>query len=324
MFCNNCGAQNPDGANNCSNCGASLNNTQQTSQPAAPVQNNAPVQPVTPAQPQKPKNNKGLIIGIVAGVVALIAIVAVVLVFVLGGDKDKDDEKDGSSTTKAAVTQDVGDKDKDNKDNNSNDKQNEKEPSTNPSVQTPANFWGGPVTISTVTGDVTFPYSTTLSINGKQVTFPCKLSDFLADSGLSLDEYDADKMICPGDYELATAIGNGIELELCVADYYGGYDIPITERNSEIPITEGIVFSAEFYDEVPGNAAISVVPGIKIGTTVDEVIAIIGNADDEYADGECIELYYYKELNDYEVVCLVLEFDLNGKLTGFNIEHDTD
>ncbi|MGN0539933.1 MAG: zinc-ribbon domain-containing protein [Candidatus Fimenecus sp.] len=112
MFCNNCGAQNPDGANNCSNCGARLNNAQQTSQPAAPVQ------PVTPAQPQKPKNNKGLIIGIVAGVVALIAIVAVVLVFVLGGDKDKDDEKDDSGTTKAAVTQDAGDKNKDDKENN--------------------------------------------------------------------------------------------------------------------------------------------------------------------------------------------------------------
>lgn len=26
MFCANCGSQNPDGANNCSNCGASLNN----------------------------------------------------------------------------------------------------------------------------------------------------------------------------------------------------------------------------------------------------------------------------------------------------------
>lgn len=129
MFCNNCGAQNPDGANNCSNCGASLNNTQQTSQPAAPVQ------PVTPAQPQKPKNNKGLIIGIVAGVVALIAIVAVVLVFVLGGDKDKDDEKDGSSTTKAAVTQDAGDKDKDNKDNNSNDKPANKPATSNMSYQ---------------------------------------------------------------------------------------------------------------------------------------------------------------------------------------------
>ena len=135
MFCNNCGAQNPDGANNCSNCGASLNNTQQTSQPAAPVQNNAPVQPVTPAQPQKPKNNKGLIIGIVAGVVALIAIVAVVLVFVLGGDKDKDDEKDGSSTTKAAVTQDAGDKDKDNKDNNSDDKPANKPATSNMSYQ---------------------------------------------------------------------------------------------------------------------------------------------------------------------------------------------
>ena len=30
MFCPNCGSQNPDGANNCSNCGASLNaNSQQ-------------------------------------------------------------------------------------------------------------------------------------------------------------------------------------------------------------------------------------------------------------------------------------------------------
>lgn len=31
MFCPNCGSQNPDGVNNCSNCGASLNlGTQQT------------------------------------------------------------------------------------------------------------------------------------------------------------------------------------------------------------------------------------------------------------------------------------------------------
>lgn len=32
MFCPNCGNQNPDGANNCANCGASLNATQQQTQ----------------------------------------------------------------------------------------------------------------------------------------------------------------------------------------------------------------------------------------------------------------------------------------------------
>lgn len=32
MFCQNCGSQNPDSANNCSNCGASLNNGVQPQQ----------------------------------------------------------------------------------------------------------------------------------------------------------------------------------------------------------------------------------------------------------------------------------------------------
>lgn len=32
MFCANCGSQNPDGANNCSNCGASLNTNGQSYQ----------------------------------------------------------------------------------------------------------------------------------------------------------------------------------------------------------------------------------------------------------------------------------------------------
>ena len=126
MFCSKCGKQNPDTSAFCSGCGAPLNNSQQTAQT---------FQNVSAIQPQKPKNNKGLIIGIVAGVIALIAIVAVVLVFVLGGDKDKDDEKDGSSTTKAAVTQDAGDKDKDNKDNNSDDKPANKPATSNMSYQ---------------------------------------------------------------------------------------------------------------------------------------------------------------------------------------------
>ncbi|MGN0539934.1 MAG: zinc-ribbon domain-containing protein [Candidatus Fimenecus sp.] len=90
MFCNNCGAQNPDTSAFCSGCGAPLNNPQQTAQT---------FQNVSAIQPQKPKNNKGLIIGIVAGVVALIAIVGVVLAFVLGGDKDSGDTKSDKNLT---------------------------------------------------------------------------------------------------------------------------------------------------------------------------------------------------------------------------------
>jgi len=40
MFCPNCGAQNPEGANNCANCGASMNQNPQYSQPTGNYQNN--------------------------------------------------------------------------------------------------------------------------------------------------------------------------------------------------------------------------------------------------------------------------------------------
>ena len=53
MYCQKCGTQNPEGTNNCSNCGAPLN--------------------ATPAKPKKKK--KGLIIGIIIGVVLLLGII---------------------------------------------------------------------------------------------------------------------------------------------------------------------------------------------------------------------------------------------------------
>lgn len=84
MFCQNCGAQNPDGAPFCSTCGQALNNAQAPAQPPVqpPVQQpvyGAPVQPpvqqppvyAAPQQPSVP--GKGLsIASMITGIASLV------------------------------------------------------------------------------------------------------------------------------------------------------------------------------------------------------------------------------------------------------------
>lgn len=79
MYCQKCGTQNPDGANNCQNCGAPLN--------------------PTPAKPKKKKT------GLIIGIVAVIAVIAIIGSIGGGGDKKTDTSSSGdtSASTSAAV-----------------------------------------------------------------------------------------------------------------------------------------------------------------------------------------------------------------------------
>lgn len=51
MYCTNCGQQNDDSANNCSNCGQALNSGQPAATPPAPPAPPAPVAPPAPPAP---------------------------------------------------------------------------------------------------------------------------------------------------------------------------------------------------------------------------------------------------------------------------------
>ena len=79
MYCQKCGTQNPEGANNCQNCGAPLN--------------------ATPAKPKKKKT------GLIIGIVAVIAVIAIIGSIGGGGDKKPDTSSSGdtSASTSAAV-----------------------------------------------------------------------------------------------------------------------------------------------------------------------------------------------------------------------------
>ena len=79
MYCQKCGTQNPEGANNCLNCGAPLN--------------------ATPAKPKKKKT------GLIIGIVAVIAVIAIIGSIGGGGDKKTDTSSSGdtSASTSAAV-----------------------------------------------------------------------------------------------------------------------------------------------------------------------------------------------------------------------------
>lgn len=84
MYCQKCGTQNPEGANNCSNCGAPLG---------------------TPEKPKKKK--KGLIIA----VVAIIVVVAVIAALGGGGSKTPETSSSGESTSAASASKTTSNKD---------------------------------------------------------------------------------------------------------------------------------------------------------------------------------------------------------------------
>ena len=75
MYCQKCGTQNPEGTNNCSNCGAPLN--------------------ATPAKPKKKKT------GLIIAIVAIIAVIAIIAALGGGGDKTPDTSSDAGASTSA-------------------------------------------------------------------------------------------------------------------------------------------------------------------------------------------------------------------------------
>lgn len=77
-FCNKCGNQLPDGANNCPNCGALAGNTQQNTQNAQDFVNNMMNTNDTTSQfdPQDINNNKGMSVLAYIGFLFLVPLLA--------------------------------------------------------------------------------------------------------------------------------------------------------------------------------------------------------------------------------------------------------
>ena len=77
-FCNKCGNQHPDGANNCPNCGATAGNTQQNTQNAQNFVNNMMNTNDTTSQfdPQDINDNKGMSVLAYIGFLFLIPLLA--------------------------------------------------------------------------------------------------------------------------------------------------------------------------------------------------------------------------------------------------------
>mgnify|MGYP002689030352 FL=1 len=77
-FCNKCGNQLPDGANNCPNCGAPAGNTQQNTQNAQNFVNNMMNTNDTTSQfdPQDINNNKGMSVLAYIGFLFLVPLLA--------------------------------------------------------------------------------------------------------------------------------------------------------------------------------------------------------------------------------------------------------
>lgn len=77
-FCNKCGNQLPDGANNCPNCGAPAGNTQQNTQNAQDFVNNMMNTNDTTSQfdPQDINNNKGMSLLAYIGFLFLVPLLA--------------------------------------------------------------------------------------------------------------------------------------------------------------------------------------------------------------------------------------------------------
>lgn len=77
-FCNKCGNQLPDGANNCPNCGAPAGNTQQNTQNAQDFVNNMMNTNDTTSQfdPQDINNNKGMSVLAYIGFLLLVPLLA--------------------------------------------------------------------------------------------------------------------------------------------------------------------------------------------------------------------------------------------------------
>ena len=77
-FCNKCGNQLPDGANNCPNCGAPAGNTQQNTQNAQDFVNNMMNTNDTTSQfdPQDINNNKGMSVLAYIGFLFLVPLLA--------------------------------------------------------------------------------------------------------------------------------------------------------------------------------------------------------------------------------------------------------
>lgn len=78
VFCNKCGNQLPDGANNCPNCGAPAGNTQQNTQNAQDFVNNMMNTNDTTSQfdPQDINNNKGMSVLAYIGFLFLVPLLA--------------------------------------------------------------------------------------------------------------------------------------------------------------------------------------------------------------------------------------------------------
>lgn len=143
-----------------------------------------------------------------------------------------------------------------------------------------------------------------ISINGKKVKFPCKAADLQA-LGYTYDEdTDPEYIVNKGEYEYGYMV-----------DKEGGtisvYFLNNTTKPLAIPECEIAGFGADEWFLEDSTVEI-VFPGdIKIGSTLDEVLAAYGQPQDAYEGDLIISLYYYPSDNYMDGLDITIDKENN-------------
>ena len=300
MYCNSCETQNPDNVKFCSNCGGAL---QTAPSQAAPVQ---PTQPVVAPQPSK--NGNGKTIGIIAGIVAVVVVAIIVVVVALGSGKDNSGTNAGTNDNNVQQNVDANSQ-------STNDAEKEEQKVTK------SDFLGSSVELTYPDGTkVETPRSINLTVNGKEITLPCKLSDFLEITGLTLPEDAPTTLNYLNSGEISYEF-----IELDTEEYF----LSITVENysdTEINIEDAIIECIEFEDKIDflteeyySTRIVALAGELTCGSSYEDFVAVFSEfgeyIEDEY--GYCDKVYEEDDKLGMEFEfkdnkCTRIEVDIDG------------
>lgn len=186
--------------------------------------------------------------------------------------------------------------------NTDNDSDKNENNDKNTNTNTSSSLFGSAVSFIYPDGlQVKYNSSVNLTINGKEISLPCKLSDFLDATGLGISEYEVSSVSADG-YETIMIEDNGIVLWTSVENL----------SNQEISIYDGIVTGIEIEEDegVETSSKVIIGSGLKLGMTYDEVVEELGKPSyDFYKDAgelsydkdESIEVYVYFDFSSQKV-----------------------
>lgn len=138
-------------------------------------------------------------------------------------------------------------------------------------------------------GKIVFP-------NGNSVQLPCKVSDFMEQSGLKIGNESVlgDKVLAPRETVTLNIVGEGVGFKVTVRN---------TSSKPELPYKDANVVAYSFNNTIEGNRQIKFAGTLTPGATRDAVEDALGRPKGQKKDDT---LYYYVGKN---------EKDRNVKLT---------